>query len=406
MMPSAELEIPPAHYAVIMIRADIDRFEHNALFARELSVGLRHHGVQVRILDYCRQAAELFAAMRDPACLFLMCFNGFGAELTVSRAGPGSMASAFTAFGKPLLDFMHDCPAHDSMRHQVEARFPHRLVLLTDYGYANVARSMGVPNVAFVPSIAFPTTVGPDVRPMRERTIRILLPIGLASPDLILARFLHSRRYKDRLYSALFEAVTATATADWRVDPLEELKRAARESGCELDFCNVDARFLLTAVLDYVKLARRRALLRAVSHLPVTVVSDRNVEQEMPGGSPVRFVPQRSSSELLRLMTDSQCVICPTPHMTGFHERALGAFTARAVVVSAPNEVVETNFVAAKEFLLFRDESELAATLEAAIGRPEDLQSIADAGHAQAMARFHPQRLAATFLSLLTTRRV
>src|SRR3978361_177450 len=128
-MSSADLAIPPARYGIVITRRDIDRFEHNALFAHELTVAMRHHGVPVRSLDDQSQPAERFATLRDPNCAFVICFNGFGSELTISTGVlPNSIASVFTAFEKPLLDFMHDCPAHDTMKHQVESSFPQRML--------------------------------------------------------------------------------------------------------------------------------------------------------------------------------------------------------------------------------------------------------------------------------------
>ena len=243
----------------------------------------------------------------------------------------------------------------------------------------------------------------PDVKPIENRSIPILLPVGLSSPNAVADRFVDSKEYKNRLYSTLFDAVTAAAVANWRIDPLAELLKAGRDSDCSLDFRTADARFLLTAVVDYVKFARRRRLLRALAHLPVTVISDWDSEAALPSDN-IKLAPPRSATELLRVMADSQCVICPTPHMTGFHERALGAFTAGAVVVSMPNEVVETNFLAGKEFIFASNETELAAALETVLRTPETLQSIAGAGRARAMSMFHPERLAAIFLSLLSTR--
>jgi glycosyltransferase involved in cell wall biosynthesis len=403
-MSAADLIVPPARYGIIITRHDLDRFGHNALFAHELTVAMRHHGVPVRSLDYRSQPTELFATLREPSCAFVICFNGFGSELMFpTGVSLNSITSVFTAFSKPLLDFMHDCPAHDTMKHQVEARFPQRILLMTDYGYANVARAMGFPTVSFVPSITFPATVGPDAKPIENRSIPILLPVSLPSPNVVAERFVNSKEYKNRIYSTLFDSVTAAAVADWRIDPLAELLKACRDSDCGLDFGTADARFLLTAVVDYVKFARRRRLLRAVAHLPVTVISDRAFDEEIPGNN-IRFEPPRSATGLLQVMADSQCVVCPTPHMTGFHERALGAFTAGAVVVSTPNEVVETNFIAGGEFLFAGNEMELATTLETVLHAPEHLQSIATAGRARAMSMFHPERLAAIFLSLLATR--
>ena len=403
-MSSADLIVPRAQYCIIITRRDIDRFEHNALFAHELTVAMRHHGMAVRALDYVREPAELFATLRDPSCAFVICFNGFGSELMFpTGASLTSLTSVFAAFSKPLLDFMHDCPAHDAMKHQVEANFPQRIMLMTDHGHAHVARAMGFPNVSFVPSITFPATVAPDVKLIENRGLPILLPVSLPSPNVVAERFVRSKEYKNRIYSTLFDAVTATAVANWRIDPLAELLKACRDCDYGLDFRTADARFLLTAVVDYVKFARRRRLVRALAHLPVTVISDRALDEDIPGSN-IRFEPPRSATGLLQIMADSQCVICPTPHMTGFHERVLGAFTAGAVVVSTPNDIVETNFVAGKEFLFASNENELTTAIETVLHAPGHLQSIASAGRTRAMSMFHPERLAAIFLSLLATR--
>jgi hypothetical protein len=403
-MSSADPKVPVAPYGIIITRRDIDRFEHNALFAHELTLAMRHHGMAVRSLDYVSQAVELFATMRDPRCAFVICFNGFGSELmSPTGASLGSMTSVFTAFGKPLLDFMHDCPAHDTMRHQVDSKFPQRILLMTDHGYTHVARSMGFPNVSFVPSITFPATVGPDITLIKNRSVPILLPISLPPPNAVVERFARSKEYKYRIYSALFDAVTAAAVDDWRVDPLMELLKACREFDYGLDFRTADARFLLTAVVDYVKFTRRRRLLRALAHLPVTVISDRELDEDIPGSN-IRIEPPRSATGLLQIMADSQCVICPTPHMTGFHERALGAFTAGAVVLSTPNDIVETSFVVGEEFLFASNETELITAVETVLHAPGHLQSVANAGRLRAMSMFNPERLAAVFLSLLDTR--
>jgi hypothetical protein len=402
-MSATDLMIPPARYGIVITRREFDRFEHNALFAHELTVAMQHHGIPVRSID-CDQPVELFASLRDPNCAFVICFNGFGSDLMFpAGASLNSIASVFTVFSRPLLDFMHDCPAHDTMKHQVESKFPQRILLMTDHGYANVARTMGFPNVSFVPSITFPATFGPYVKPIENRGIPILLPLSLPSPDMVSERFVNSREYRNRVYSTLFDAVTSSAVTDWHIDPLAELLKACRDCGCGLDFRNADARFLLTAVVDYVKFARRRRLLRAVAHLPITVISDRPLDEDIPGNN-IRIEPSRSATELLRIMGDSWLVICPTPHMTGFHERALGAFTAGAVVVSTPNEVIETNFVAGSEYLFAGNETELATTLENVLRAPELMPSIAKAGRERAMSVFHPERLAAIFLSLLYTR--
>ena len=403
-MSFSKLTIPPARYGVIITCREIDRFAHNELFAHELILAMRHHGMPVLSIDYRSEAPALFTAVRDPNCAFMLCFNGFGSELTVPFSQtPGSVVSVFSAFQKPLLDFMHDCPAHDTMKHQVEAKFSQRIMLLTDHGYAHVARSMGFPNVIHMPSITFPATLGPDVKPISDRGISVLLPISLPSPRFVFDRFIKNKLYKQRIYATLFDSVTEAAVGDWTIDPLAELQKACREADCELDLRGADGRFLLTAVVDYVKFERRRRLLRGLAKLPVTVLSDRDLDEPIESDS-IHFMPLRSASELLHTMADSKCVICPTPHMTGFHERVLGAFTAGATVVSSPNEIVETNFLSGAEYVFFRNEDDLAANLESLLDAPAALQSIASAGRARAMSMFDPIRFAATLLSLLATR--
>ena len=244
-MSSADLIVPRAQYCIIITRRDIDRFEHNALFAHELTVAMRHHGMAVRALHYVREPAELFATLRDPSCAFVICFNGFGSELMFpTGASLTSLTSVFAAFSKPLLDFMHDCPAHDAMKHQVEANFPQRIMLTTDHGHAHVARAMGFPNVNFVPSITFPATVAPDVKLIENRGFARLLPVSLPSPNVVAERFVRSKEYKNRIYSTLFDAVTATAVANWRIYLLAELLKACRDCDYGLDFRTADARSL------------------------------------------------------------------------------------------------------------------------------------------------------------------
>ena len=82
-MYSSDLAIPPRRYGIIITCHDIDRFEHNLLFAHELTVAMRHNGMPVQSIDYRSQAPELFTAMRDPNCAFVICFNGFGSELAL-----------------------------------------------------------------------------------------------------------------------------------------------------------------------------------------------------------------------------------------------------------------------------------------------------------------------------------
>jgi spore maturation protein CgeB len=103
--------------------------------------------------------------------------------------------------------------------------------------------------------------------------------------------------------------------------------------------------------------------------------------------------------DLLTLMADSACVLCPLPHMTGFHERALGAFTAGAAVIAAPNRILETEFRHTQDMFIYRSPGELADMLPSLVAEPDRLQAIARSGQDVAHGRFAPRRLAQTLLS-------
>nr|WP_294567191.1 glycosyltransferase [uncultured Rhodopila sp.] len=390
-------------YAVVLTRSDIDRFEHNKMFAREIVAAFEAAGVILRPMDYIADPRRVFAAMRDRACKLFMCFNGFGSELQFPTALPGQLLSAYTAFDKPVFDFMHDCPAHETMQHQLRSTFPQRVLLITDYGYANLATQLGFPNVLYVPSITFPDTL-PSVKLIKGRRFDVLLPISLPHPQLFADRHLIEGGYKSKLYRCLFHDVAEKTSSDWRLDPIAELVSACREIGIMLDWTDSDDRFLLTTLMDYTKFARRKRLVEALSHLPVTVMTDRKVDM-VSEDSQLEFIESRSASGLLSLMADSRCVLCPTPHMTGFHERVLGAFTAGAAVVSSPNKVLEAAFVHGRDILFFRDEADAAGLVEALLNDDERLQFIAHNARARASSMFPPERLVETILSLLAIQR-
>lgn len=389
-------------YAVVLVRNDVDRFQHNNLFAQELAAAFSIAGVMLRPIDYIAEPRKVFAAMHDSACRFFLCFNGFGSELQVPTLSPSQLIPAYSAFNKPLFDLMHDCPAHETMVHQLRSTYPQRTLLMTDYGYASLATGLGFPNVLYVPSITFPNAITAK-RPIKDRSIDVLLPISLVSPHVIEDRHLAAGGYKSTLYRSVFYEISAKTSADWRLDPLSELVNACREIGIMLDWTNADDRFLLTTLMDHTKSVRRRHLLKAVAHLPVTIMTDRKIDV-VPGNSRVEFVEARSASGLLSLMAESRCVLCPTPHLTGFHERALGAFTAGAAVVSSPNRVLEADFVHRRDLMFFRDETDVAGLIETLLEDTEQLQYIAQNGHARASRLFPPARLVETILSLLGMR--
>ena len=121
------------------------------------------------------------------------------------------------------------------------------------------------------------------------------------------------------------------------MDCIAELQTACREAGVSLDLSSADGRFLLTTVVNFVKFARRRRLLRAIAHLSVTVMADRALDEILAGlPAAVRLAPFGHRSA--EAHAGCEMHFCPTPHMTGFHERVLGALTAGAAVLATPNK--------------------------------------------------------------------
>jgi hypothetical protein len=168
-----------------------------------------------------------------------------------------------------------------------------------------------------------------------------------------------------------------------------------------LNWTKADDRFLLTTIMDHVKLVRRQRLLQAIAHLPITVIIDGSPDLPLEN-SRIEFVETRSASAILSLMADSRCVLCPTPHFNGFHERVLGAFTAGAAVISSPNRVFQADFMHRRDLVFFRHENEAADIIAALLGNQDQLQSIAENGRVRALRLFPPARLVDTILSLLS----
>ncbi|SAL72120.1 hypothetical protein AWB71_04461 [Caballeronia peredens] len=395
---SAVRSVSADAYAVLLIRNDIDRHKHNETFARELVKALSTLGVRLLSLDYVRDIRQLSEAMRDDNCQFFVCFNGFGSELVHASGTPGKLVSAFELWRKPLFDLMHDCPVHETMQHQFKSVGQFRKALFTDYSYAHLSRMLGARSVQTVPSITFPEAVPVPTKPLAIRSIEILLPVGLCDPQVVIDRFRAPVSYRDRLFRELFDSVTAIAVDDLTVDPLTQTLIACQEGNIAVNFQDPDIRFLVTAILDYVKFARRDRLVRAISRLPVTVVSDRDVSHRF-AGSKLRLMKDRSFPELIDTMGDSKIVLCPLPHYTGFHERALAAFTAGATVFAAPNEVLETNFWQGRDMLTYRTPEHLASLLDSALAGQIDLQEMASNGERVARERFSPDRLARIVVS-------
>ena len=354
-------------------------------------------------MDYRGEPRRVQNALCDDRCSFLVCFNGFGSELSLADHAPGELVSAFGYYRKVLFDLMHDCPSHERMAHQMRALDNSRQVLLTDYGYVQEAQELGFPNVRFVPSITFPLTVPTAMRTAARRLIPVLLPLQhppRASMDI---RFDRTGGYRHRIFLEIYEAVTARCVADLSADPRVEVRRACREAGIRFEVHDADHRFLLTRILDGTKYARRGELVQALKGLPVTIVTDARDCDVLEGHS---IAPPRSFRELLALMAEASCVLCPLPHMTGFHERALGAFTAGAAVVAAPNDILETRFRHAQDVLVYRSTTELAELLPGLLAEPDRLQAIARSGQDAALDQFAPHRLAETMLSILHVQQI
>ncbi|MFM0595941.1 glycosyltransferase [Paraburkholderia dilworthii] len=392
-----DLSIGTGGYAVVLTCVDKDRHRHNTTFADELSPGLISRGVDVRCLDYIRDIRQVSNALQDPACLFFVCFNGFGSELMVNLA-PGHLLSTFDHHSKPLFDLMHDCPVHETMAHQIDSTGSYRQLLITDHSYAHLARVLGVRSVHTVPSITFPKTVGDSNAPLETRSINILLPVGLSNAAWTTERFGIASNYRSRVFREIFAAVTERASDDLQLDPLIETLLAFQEVPMPADLRDPDVRFLITSILDYVKFERRDRLIRHIQHLPVTVIADRNV-RDVYKDTQLKFVEQQSFPDLIATMSNAKTVICPLPHHTGFHEHALSAFSAGAAVIAAPNEVLESNFTEEREILGYQSHQHLAALLEDCLAGKVDLQSIASRGREKAMSRFAPGRIAEIILS-------
>lgn len=395
-------EAPPIkgneNYVSILICEEVDRFHHNAVFAAEIASAFREAGIKTRTFDYRKQVREVNSALKDPLCQFFLCFNGFGSELSLSPGTPGHLLSAFEGYQKPIFDLMHDMPSGEPLAHQVKSRSKFRFPLMTDYGYVQEANELGIPNVRFVPSITFPSTVAKRQLLLKDRPIQVLLPATIAKTDYLRARHDWDQGYRNRVYREIFSAVSEKCSEDLSLDSRVETRSACLQAGIQFDVRHPDSRFLLTSISDFVKFERRRNLMKALQSLQVTIVADRQLEETYPGAL-FESAPARSFSELLELMTNSRIVLCPLPHMTGFHERALGAFNAGAAVLAAPNHVLESNFLHDEDMVVYRDVLELPDLISDLLSDPDRLQMIAQRGHSKAMAQFSPSRLIETILS-------
>ncbi|MGO4390465.1 glycosyltransferase [Variovorax sp. M-6] len=399
-LPDASSPVAIAGYAVILTTADpVDR-SRSAVFAEELAAAFGSLGFTTRTFEYKKDVRQVSAALADPDCKFFVCFNGFGSELLLTSATPGYLTPAFEHYGKPLLDLVDDCPIHEDMRHQIDSVGPIRKLMVTDYGYAYLARLAGMGSVRTVPGIAFPTSVRSEPKPLADRPIDILLPLADLRPEQMRGRHDGAHGYKSRVFREIFDSVADRASTDLDIDPWVQTLIALQETGIAADLKHPDLRFLLSSVVDHVAAQRQRMLLDATRHLPLTIVGDAKLQAEFAAGPNSRFIGSTSFADLLDTMAESKAVVCPIAHRTGGRERAMAAFSAGALVVASTDEVLEAEFIDGEELVTYRNFHELAFALERLLAAPASAQEIADKGRAKALARLSPTRLAGTMLAL------
>jgi hypothetical protein len=392
---------PKRRYVLILICLAEDTWGHNLTFAHEIGSALSEQGYDLRRADYRDSPRDVMDALTDPDCAFALSFNGFGAELAVQPI-LGVLTSAFRHFGKPLFDLMHDCPSHESMVHGTTLGPDDRHLLITDYGYVRDAEDLGARNVRFVPSITFPKSLPGRPRPFRDRTVEVLLPIGWLTPDAVSARYPAEGGPRSRAMRAVYDEVSERCIGDLALDPRLETRAACKEAGLAFDVRNADGRFLMTTILDRVRFDRRYRLVQVLRRFPVTLLS--NHAFDAGEDSRILSAPVRSFRELLTLMSDSRAVICPLPHYTGFHERALGAFTAGAAVIAAPNALLETHFRPGRDMFRYRSEGDLADALADLVRDVDGMEAVAANGRERAMANFPPARLVEAMLNILESK--
>jgi hypothetical protein len=57
-------------YAVVLVRGNIDRFEHHALFARELAHAFADSDITLIPIDYIAEPRKVFDALKNANCRF------------------------------------------------------------------------------------------------------------------------------------------------------------------------------------------------------------------------------------------------------------------------------------------------------------------------------------------------
>ena len=391
----------PDHYGTILLSAELDKHGQNQMLADELVTAFAAQAVKVKQIDYLKNVRQLSDGYLDPRCSFFVCFNGHGSELSVVTQKP-HLTSAFEYYEKPLFDLMRAPPIHERMAHQAQSASACRNLLLTDYNQAFMARLLGLKNARFTPGITLRTASSQiPQKPFSNRSIDVLLPLGSTNSEAVRQRYAYALNHKDRVYREIFESVVTRAATDLRIDPVTETILALQEIQSAVNFASHDVTRLISSTMDFVKRERRRDLLQAVKHLPVTIVTNEDLAHDFPR-SAFAVLPSRSGRELLQSMADAKSVVCSLAPQTGLHAGALSAFSTGAYVVSAPDEMLETNFAQEREMLIYRDAQELANALVQILSGDSNIETFAANGHRKAMERFNPAYLVSSILTTLS----
>ncbi len=389
------------HYGTILLSAESDKHDQNQMFANELVAAFEAQGVKIKQIDHVKNIRQLSDSYLDPRCKFFVSFNGHGSELSVVTQKP-HLTSAFEYYRKPLIDLMRDSPVHHEMTHQIHSVSTHRNLMLTDYNHVFIARLLGIKNVRYVPGITFPhATSEIPKKTFSHRSIDILLPLGSTDSESVRQRYAYTFRHKDRIYKEVFESVVSRAVTDLRLNPMIETILALQDIHTAVNFASEDITRLIASTIDFVKRERRRELLNALKHLPVTIVTDQDIGREFPGSSFTRR-PSCSAKELLQSMADAKTVVCPLPHEAGFRASVMGAFSAGSYVVAAPNEMLETHFAQEREMFIYRDSQELTGVIEAILSGNHNIEAFSAAGCLKAAERFNPANLVSSILTTLS----
>lgn len=335
----------------MLVSAAADEFSHLEGHFDALTRAFARRSIElVRCEAGTPDSTELARLARDPALLFFLSFNGWGANLAWQDAA-GTRQSFFAHAGKPLLDHFADPPFANEMQHAQLFDTPEHVLLFTDYSYLGWDSLRGAARHSsyFLPQ--FVPDDGAPAKPHKDRSMNVLLPVSLYDPDHYY-RLMLSAAPDRREGQALFDELVGTFLHDLRSDAMNWVAQL---------WLNKDRPFnarrqqpVVSAAWHYIKNRRRQLLLESLSDLPLTIVT-RDIPYPLRLHPHTRVLAPRSFSELGLLVRDARLCLCPTPHVRGFHERVLLALTQGAVALSSPNQVCEEQFLDGEEMLYFQD---------------------------------------------------